>query len=339
MSKPPSELPANKPSLILPSDPAFYELPPPPGGEPEPSFEDLLGDLNAPEAETSEGRTPEGPAVHAVPVIPGACDSHVHVVPDPSFGDYAQVQAALGVERVVLVQSSAYGFDHAVLSETLQDLGVEAARGVAAVGPEVSDGELSDLDAIGCVATRFQMRDRERLIDWTATDRLANRVHDTVQWDVDLQMDGRFLMEVEERVRAWPGRVVLDHLGCFLGPVGDRDPGMRALLRLIDADKVWVKLSGPEAIDPDAPHYRNAERIARLLIGFAPERLVWGSNWPHASAVGAAPDTGALLALLGEWCDDDGVRDRILVDNAAELWRFPAVGSLDGDVPQGTPRT
>jgi len=155
-------------------------------------------------------------------------------------------------------------------------------------------------------------------------------VRDAVGWDVELQMDGRFLQEVEPRLLSWPGRVILDHVGCFLGPVGDRDPGLRALLRLIDADRVWVKLSGPEESSSDRAQrgqparYRDVERIARMLIRFAPERLVWGSNWPHPSAAEVLPDDLRLLDLLGEWTEDEGLRRRILVDNAAELFGFPS---------------
>src|SRR3546814_654793 len=186
-------------------------------------------------------------------------------------------------------------FDHACLVDALGQLDAGAdgkgghARGVAAVAPSVSDAELRDLDAAGFVAAHFQMREPDRLIGWHEIDRLASRVHDTVGWDVGLQMDGRFLHEVEQRLLSWPGRVVIDHAGCFLGPVGDREPGLRALLRLLDADKAWVKLSGPEESSNDGrrrgerPRYRDVERIARQLIRFAPERLVWGSNWPRPS--------------------------------------------------------
>ena len=280
-----------------------------------------------------------------LPTIPGACDGHIHIFADPkrfphaarapyrpdpfTADDYRAVQRRLGLDRVVVVQSSVYGLDHECLIDALEALdtgprgeGIGHARGVAAVRPEVSDGELRDLDAAGCVATRFQMRDPWRLIDWTETDRLAGRVHDLVNWDVELQMDGRFLHEVEGRIRVWPGRVILDHLGCFMGPIGDREPGLRALLRLIDADKLWVKLSGPEESD-GPPRWEQSTRIARQLIRFAPERLVWGSNWPHPSAFNAPPDDRALLDLLLDWTADETLRDRILIDNAAALWRFP----------------
>lgn len=328
-----------KSPLILPSDPSFYELPPPPGSEPELSVEDLLSEL----AEEGD-ETDDMPEADSGPAIAGSCDSHLHVFPDPSrfphaanapytpapytSEDYEKVRRALGLDRAVVVQSSVYGFDHRALLDTLDRFGPERSRGVAAIGPDTSDAELRNLDAAGCVATRFQMRDPWRLISWLETDRIAARVHDLVNWDVELQMDGRFLMEVEDRVRAWPGRVVLDHIGCFMGPVSDRDPGLRALLRLIDADKVWVKLSGPEESDPQHPRYPHAERLARLLIRFAPERLVWGSNWPHPITFNPAnkrvlPDDRHLLDLLDEWCEDEGLRDLILIDNAADLWRFP----------------
>lgn len=325
--------------LILPSDPSFYELPPPPGSEPTPSLEDRLAAL-ADGDESEEIAADE----NVPPSIAGSCDSHVELRPDPErfppaagaseiaavhpVEDYIRLRNGLRLDRAVIVQSDIHGFDPAALLDTLDRLGPERARGVAAVGPEVSEAEVRDLDAAGCVAARFQMREPQRRIDWNDTGRIASRVHDLVDWDVDLQMDGRFLMEVEDRIHSWPGRVILDHIGCFMGPVSDRDPGFRALLRLIDADKVWVKLSGPEESDPQHPRYPHAERLARMLIRFAPERLVWGSNWPHPAAIDPAnrrarPQGAHLLRLLDEWCDDEGLRDRILIDNARILWRFP----------------
>lgn len=341
--------------LILPTDRAFHELPPPPGARPRPDLRAMLEDAAGAEAEERARRgEEEAGAVPGRPLLPGSCDAHVHVFGDPQrfayreagdyrpepapAEDYAGLRRRLGLDRVVVVQSSAYGFDHACLLDALLhlDAGEDGkgghARGVAGVAPSVSDAELHDLAAAGCVATRFQMRDPWRLIDWIETDRLAGRVHDAVGWDIELQMDGRFLHEVEQRLRSWPGRVILDHAGCFLGPVGDREPGLRALLRLIDADKAWVKLSGPEESSSErprrgqAPRYRDVERIARQLIRFSPERLVWGSNWPHSAAEGPAPDDAWLLDLLGEWTEDEGLRRRILVDNAAALFGFAAIG-------------
>lgn len=358
--------------LILPSDPSFYELPPPPGAEPRRGFEAMLEDAAGAAAEERARRgEDEQQAVPDRVLLPGACDAHIHVFGEPKRfayrdgGDYrpepapaeayAALRRRLGLDRVVVVQSSAYGFDHACLLDALGQLDAGAdgkaghARGVAGVAPAVSEGELRDLAAAGCVATRFQMRDPWRLIDWTETDRLAARVHDTVGWDVELQMDGLFLQEVEQRLRSWPGRVIIDHVGCFLGPVGDHEPGLRALLRLLDADKVWVKLSGPEESSSDRPQrgerprYRDVERIARQLIRFAPERLVWGSNWPHPGVAGAPPDDLWLLDLLGEWTEDEGLRRRILVDNAAALFGFaapdaPAVPTAaDGREHRGDP--
>ena len=186
--------------LILPSDPAFYELPPPPGSEPRPSLEDMLAEAAAPESEDeeAEAREDDGDAANDPPVLAGSCDAHIHVFGDPErfpyrdggdyrpkpapADDYARLRRRLGLDRVVVVQSSAHGFDHGCLLDALAQLdggpdgATGRARGVAAVGPAVSDGELRDLDAAGCVATRFQMRDPWRLIEWTETDRLAGRV-------------------------------------------------------------------------------------------------------------------------------------------------------------------
>lgn len=330
-----------KSPLILPSDPSFYELPPPPGSAPAPSLQQRLSSLRDEEDEEEHDEQED-----VAPPRPGTCDSHIQVFPDPerfspaadaAFSpgehdatDYVRLRDRLRLDRSVVVQSHVYGANHDALLDSLEHLGAERCRGVAAVRPDISDDELRDLHAGGCVATHFQMREPWRRIDWNDTGRIASRVHDLLNWHVGLQMDGRFLMEVEDRILAWPGRVVLDHIGCFLGPVSDRDPGFRALLRLIDADKVWVTLSGPEESDPQHPRYPHAARLARMLIRFAPERLVWGSNWPRLVGTDPIrdrlrPSEGRLLTLLDEWCEDEGLRDRILIDNAAELWGFPPV--------------
>lgn len=348
MAKSPSiKSPSIKSALILPSDPAFWALPPPPGADSRRSFESMLEETVSDREPEAPGAAGEGePPVPDRPLLAGACDAHVHVFGDPDrfpcrdgarppeaagADGYAGLRRQLGLDRAVLVQPSAYGFDNACLLDALERLAEgsgDRVRGVAAVATDVAEGELRDLAAAGCVAARLQMREPWRRLDWTQVDRLAARVHDAVGWDVELEMDGRFLHEVEPRLRSWPGRVIVAHAGCFLGPVGDREPGLRALLRLLDADRAWVKLSGPEESSSDRPRrgerprYRDVERIARLLIRFAPERLVWGSNWPHAGASGAAPEDGWLLDLLGEWCEDEGLRRRILVDNARALYGF-----------------
>jgi D-galactarolactone isomerase len=138
-------------------------------------------------------------------------------------------------------------------------------------------------------------------------------------------LDGRDLPKHEAQIARLPGRFVIDHTGKFLEPVSVDDPAFAALLRLVDTGRCWVKISGPyETSRTGAPRYEDVGRLARALIAHAPERILWASNWPHPSAVGAMPDEADLLDLLLDWAPSDAVRARILRDNPAEVYGFPA---------------
>jgi len=269
----------------------------------------------------------------------GACDTHIHFYdaryptaptalatqPDAGVADYRAVQARLGLERTVVVQPSAYGFDNRCTLEGVAALGLDRARGVAVVDEAVSEAELERLTAAGIRGARFLMMPGGAL-PWEALDAVASRVQ-AAGWHVQLQLDGRLLPEREARIRAWPGRVVIDHVGKFLEPVPVDHPAFRRLLALLETGRVWVKLSAPyEVSKSGAPHYGDVGRLARALVRAAPERMVWASNWPHPS-VNPKPDEADLLDLLLDWAPDEATRRRILVDNPAELYGFAPVGA------------
>ena len=289
--------------------------------------------------------------------VAGFCDCHVHVLgpgdrypPAPGFNvegledftveAYREARDRLGIQRVVLVQPDQHGDDHACLIDAMDDLvkdrdgtSRDGVRGVAAVRADIEDRKLEHLLSVGITGTRFVMRRGAETHDWETIDRLAWRVHD-FGWDVELEIDGSDLHEVEQRLREWPGRIVLDHIGLFLRTKTLTQRGFKALTRLIDRDKVWVKLSAPyrssrrgRIDDPEV------DQIARALAGWAPERMVWGSNWPHVETDDARPDDRALLDLLVDWVPEESRRTRILRDNAEELYGFePAGSALPTDV-------
>lgn len=308
---------AQKPSgLILPSDPSFYELPPPPGSEP--SLEEKLASLEADDRDQER----EADAGEPVPVVAGSVDGHVELADEDAITAYDEHRAHHPFERTVLVQPEALGGDHNVLLKGLERLAVrdersDLTRGLASVDLSTSDSELRDLSEGGVIATRFAMRSEASRLDWMELSRIAARVHDQVGWDVSLGMDGRYLAEVEAMIRDWPGRVLLEYSGQFLGRISDRDPGFRAMMRLIDRDRMWVSLAGPWRWSRDgSPRFRDAEAVAKALLRFAPERIVWGSDWP----VGG--DAADAFDLLGDWCEDETLRRRLLVDNATEFFRY-----------------
>ena len=269
----------------------------------------------------------------AVPA--GAVDSAIHIyhasVPaarggPPVPGDfpesaYQAVQRRLGLKRVVVVQPNAYQDDNRVMLEAIRALG-PGAKGVGVVKPGVTDAEIERLTKGGIVAQRiFQMQ-------WGAVG--LDRVHEVMArvqafgWFATIQLDGRELPQWEQTIRKLPGRFVIDHIGKFLEPVPPGHEAFKALLRLVDTGRCWVRLAGAyETSKTGAPAYEDVSRLARALVKHAPERMIWASNWPHPSAPkDKVPDDADLLDLLLDWAPDEAVRRKILVDNPAGLYGF-----------------
>jgi len=275
------------------------------------------------------GRTPR----LAAPA--GAVDTAIHVyhasVPSapggpPVPGDfreiaYQAVQQRLGFKRVVVVQPNAYQYDHSVTLAAIRALG-PGARGVGVVRPDASDAEIDRLARGGIVAQRiFQMQ-------WGAVG--FDRMHDVMGrvhpfgWFATIQLDGRELPQWEQTIRKLPGKFVIDHIGKFLEPVAPEHEAFKALLRLVDTGRCWVRLAGAyETSKTGAPAYEDVSRLARALVKHAPERMIWASNWPQPSAPkDRIPDDADLLDLLLDWAPDEAVRRKILVDNPAGLYGF-----------------
>ncbi|MBS7589986.1 amidohydrolase family protein [Ancylobacter defluvii] len=270
----------------------------------------------------------------------GACDCHMHIygpadtyppAPDSPFppvagGDiaaYLEAREVLGLTRAVVVQPSVYGFDNRATLDAMAVLGADA-RGVAVVPPDVSDAELDRLTRLGIRGIRFFMIGGG-LLGWDDLETLAAKTA-AFGWHVQMQMDGRRLDEVEERLARLPGGVVIDHNGKFLEPVSLDHPGFAALRRLLDNGRTWVKTSGVyETSRIGAPDYPDVATLARALIAHAPERCLFATNWPHPSKPGNPPDDAGLVDLFRDCCGSDEVAGRIMVDNAAELYEFPSL--------------
>jgi D-galactarolactone isomerase len=234
---------------------------------------------------------------------------------------YREMRSRLGLERVIVVQPNAYQDDNRVTLEAVVALG-PGAKAVGVVRPGVSDAELDRLTKGGVVAQRiFQLPNGA--VGFAQMDEVIARVH-PFGWHANIQLDGRELPRFEDQIRRLPGKFVIDHNGKYLEPVAPDHESFRALLRLLDTGRCWVKLSAPyETSKAGAPRYEDVGRLAIALVKHAPERMLWASNWPHPSAPKEAiPDDGELLDLLLEWAPDDATRRRILVDNPAELYGF-----------------
>ena len=240
---------------------------------------------------------------------------------DAPVSEYRKVQERLGLERVVVVQPTAYGKDNRCTLQAIAELG-PAARGVAVVDDSVTDAELGRLTLAGIRGVRFRMLDTPEL-PWELLPSMAARLV-AIGWHVQFQMDGRYLHERESLLAALPCTLVVEHIGKFLEPVPPSDPGFQALLRLLDSGRVWVKLSGVYMMSKSGPPlYEDIGVLAKALVRHAPQRLVWASNWPHPLPSRTfAPDDAALLDVLLDWAPEESTRNRILATNPAQLYGF-----------------
>ena len=268
---------------------------------------------------------------------PDACDAHLHIY-DPGFpmafphsratanataADYRRLQQRLGTRRAIVVQPAAYGTDNRVTVAAIEQLGRESARGIAVLHPGVSDAELRALDAAGIRGLRFTQHDPKTAVTTPEMiEPLAHRIH-ALGWHTQLHMRGEQLLELAGVVERLPGTLVIDHMGRAPQPEGIAHASFALVRRLLDTGRAWVKLSGPYLdTKVGAPGYADASAVARELLRIAPDRVVWGSDWPHPTERDAKPDDAVLFDLLREWCGDEAAFSRVLVQNPAALYGF-----------------
>jgi len=263
----------------------------------------------------------------------GACDSHLHVFgkeypkaptavfepPDAPLPAYLKVKRRLGLSRSVVVQPSHYGSDNACTLAAIAGLGA-TARGVAIVDVNVTDDEIVRLTQAGIRGLKVQMFPGG-VISWDELPGLAARAA-AHGWFVQIQFDGRQFPDREQALSRLPGRVLIDHTGKFLEPVSVSDKAFQSFLRLIDGGRVWFKIAAPyETSKSGPPDYDDVGRLARSLISHAPERGMWGTNWPHVN-YNHPVDEDMLLDRIREWASDDKTLRQVLVDTPAEFFGF-----------------
>lgn len=253
-----------------------------------------------------------GPAAR-YPVDPASPYTSADALPETYF----LLQEALGLERGVLVSGGAYGRDTRHLEDTLTRYG-KRLRGIVLPRADLPGAEMSRLHALGVRGMRFISARRHG--DLPRLDPvLARRAFDAAGWQVHFYPKGDLDAHAGELLRL-PNTVVLDHFGGVDIDAGE-DPA--PLFRLLDTGRVWVKLSGPMRCTREDYPYAKLAPLARRLVAHAPERLLWGSDWPHVNMNDRAmPNDGDLVDLLVEWIPEDATRRRILVDNPAALFAF-----------------
>ena len=273
---------------------------------------------------------------------PLSCDCHFHVFgpaeryrygsdlryapPHAPLEDYLALAGRLGFERFVFVQPSAYGRDNACMLDAMREVGAKC-RGIVDIDENVPDAELERLHAVGVRGVRINVSPIKppeagfaaRLLP--RIERLNARCAE-IGWQLDFLTPGWLTAELMGTLRKLKVDFTVAHMGMFLARDGVNQPGLQQLLDLLrhGEGRCWVKLTGVYRMSI-APGFADAAPLARMLIETAPDRIIWGSDYPHlsfADKVGSVQ----LFNLLGQWAPDEAVRRRILVDNPQRLFRF-----------------
>ena len=240
--------------------------------------------------------------------------------PNARVADYRLFQNRIGTSRVVVVTPAAYATDNEVTLDAIAQLGPQA-RGVAVVHPAVTDAELRRMDAAGVRGIRFTQFDpKTATTTMDMIEPLARRVQ-PLGWHLQIHLRADQIVAAADLLLRLPGTVVFDHLGRLTSPEGLSHPAFGVIRRLLDNGRTWMKLSGAYFFGA-APAYAEAAKVARAYVEAAPERMVWGSDWPHPTEQ-TKPDDAVLFDLLAGWAPDEATRHRILVENPAALYGFP----------------
>ncbi len=242
--------------------------------------------------------------------------------PPASVDDYHALQRRIGTTRCVVILPSTYGTDNSHYMALLPQLGgKERARMVGVVNTSVSDQELRQMHEAGVRGIRFNLSPPgATTIDMI--EPLAKRI-EPMGWHCQINMPADQIVAAQEVFLRVPGRLVFDHLAHAPDVNG---PAYQLIRRLIDKGNTWVKLSGAYADTKSGPpQYADRLAVAQGYAKAAPERVVWGSDWPHPSeAADKKPDDAVLFDLLTVWVPDEAARHKVLVENPAKLYDFPA---------------
>jgi 2-pyrone-4,6-dicarboxylate lactonase len=220
----------------------------------------------------------------------------------------------------VIVHSQGHGRDHRPLLDALA-AGGGRYRGVAVLGPETSADDVARFDAAGICGARFNFLAHLGGAPSQDTMRAVLALVRPFDWHIAIHVTGADLVRYADIIAGIDARVVIDHMGRpSLGP--DLEACRNHLFRLLDSGRVWVKLSGADRISTAGAPYRDVVPFARSLAQHAPERVLWGSDWPHVNISGPMPDDAALVDLLAEIAPSEALRHRLLVDNPAGFFGF-----------------
>ena len=267
---------------------------------------------------------------------PGSCDAHCHVFgPGDRFAYAANrrytpadapkemlaaLHAHLGVDRAVIVQASCHGTDNAAMLDAIAS-DPKRYRGVAIVDDSFTDADYDKLDRGGVRGVRFNF---VKHLGGAPDMAVFNRVIDRIKsrgWHVVLHVDAPDIVALSGMIRALPLPFVIDHMGRVPSAAGVDQLPLRALIELAGQENCWIKVCGSERIS--MPPYAAAVPIARALLQAAPDRVLWGTDFPHPNATHET-DEADLVDLVPQFAPQVLAQKRLLVDNPARLYGFSA---------------
>lgn len=270
-------------------------------------------------------------------VPPLACDTHCHVFgpaarfpfdsgrsytpPDASVEDLRRLQSILGFERAVIVQATCHGTDNAAMLDAIA-CSDGRYRGIAMVDENFSEADFDVLDNGGVRGVRMSFaRHLAGPPDFTKVRRTADMIR-PMGWHLVLYLEAEDVVENTPELRALGVPIVIDHMARVKPAEGVEQEAFRLLLGFVRDEGFWVKISGAERLSAIGAPFHDLVPFAQALIEAAPDRVLWGTDWPHPNIEGVMPNDGDLVDLLALYAPDTEMRQRILVDNPARLYEF-----------------
>ena len=277
---------------------------------------------------------PKKPCFQLPPV---SCDAHCHVFgpaaifpysprrrytpPDAPKESLMALHRFLGIERAVIVQASCHGSDNRAMLDAIAASGGRY-RGVAIVDESVTDRDFRDLHLGGVRGVRFNfVKHLGGMPDLHLFRSVLPRLK-AMGWHLILHLDAADIVELSEMLATLPVPFVIDHMGRVKAGDGLEQPPFRALLKLMRREHAWVKVCGSERVSSAGPPFHDAVPFAQVLIAAAPDRVLWGTDWPHPNIACHMPNDGDLVDLVPLIAPDAAMRQKLLVENPARLYDF-----------------
>ena len=262
-----------------------------------------------------------------------ACNAHLHII-DPYYPNdgkaaaqagtvetYRQVAEEIGMDRAVFVQAKVFSKDNTCLLDAIKSFGPENAVGIAVVDNMISDKELEELNKGGIRGIRFSVwNPANAVVTFDDCYPLSERIK-TYGWNVQLHMGASQLVQYADVIRKLDCKIVIDHMGRLDPKLGTEDPAFAQICRWIDKGNTWVKLCGPYLNTQIGYPWEDAAKTARAFAAYAPERVLWGTDYPHVTEKEKL-DEWKLLETIDAWFDTEKQKELALVKNPEEVYVF-----------------